>query len=100
MSEYLIEQIEKTPNIRVRPRTELARVEGGENLDSVTLASLDDKSTWAEECGAVFIFIGTQPRSNWLPVDVLRDAKGFVLTGRDLMAADKLDQNRHSPPVQ
>jgi thioredoxin reductase (NADPH) len=36
----------------------------------------------------VFIFIGTRPRSEWLPADVLRDARGFVVTGRDLMAHD------------
>ena len=37
---------------------------------------------------AVFIFIGARPRSDWLPAGVLRDSKGFVLTGRDLMAAE------------
>ena len=39
-----------------------------------------------EDVDAVFVFIGTRPRSDWLPADVRRDAKGFVLTGRDLMA--------------
>ena len=34
----------------------------------------------------MFVFIGTKPRSEWLPAEVLRDAKGFVLTGRDLLA--------------
>jgi thioredoxin reductase (NADPH) len=41
-----------------------------------------------EEADALFVFIGTRPRSDWLPPEILRDAKGFVLTGRDLMAAD------------
>jgi thioredoxin reductase (NADPH) len=41
-----------------------------------------------EDADALFIFIGTSPRCGWLAADVLRDAKGFVLTGRDLMAAD------------
>jgi thioredoxin reductase (NADPH) len=40
----------------------------------------------AEDVDAVFIFIGTKPRSEWLPEGVLRDAKGFVITGRDLAA--------------
>jgi thioredoxin reductase (NADPH) len=39
-----------------------------------------------EDIDAVFVFIGTRPRSDWLPADVLRDAKGFVITGRDLAA--------------
>lgn len=41
-----------------------------------------------EEAYALFVFIGARPRSDWLPSNVLRDAKGFVLTGRDLMAAE------------
>ena len=88
MSQYLIEQIEKTPNIRLRPRTEIARVEGEGHLERVTLESLDDGSCQVEEADALFVFIGTRPRSDWLPAEVLRDAKGFVLTGRDAMAAD------------
>ncbi len=89
MSQYLIEQIDKTPNIRLRPRTEIARVEGEGHVERVALTSLDDGSIKSEEVDALFIFIGTRPRSDWLPAEVLRDAKGFVLTGRDLMAAEE-----------
>jgi thioredoxin reductase (NADPH) len=85
MSHYLIEQIEKTPKIRLRPRTELERVEGDGHVERVALKRCDGV-TDLEEIDAVFIFIGTRPRSDWLPTDVLRDDKGFVLTGRDLSA--------------
>jgi thioredoxin reductase (NADPH) len=88
MSRYLIEQIEKAPNIRLRPRTEIAGVEGEGHVERVTFRSLDDGSCRTEEIDAVFVFIGTRPRTDWLPAGVLRDAKGFVLTGRDLMAAE------------
>ncbi|HTY40828.1 MAG TPA: FAD-dependent oxidoreductase [Thermoanaerobaculia bacterium] len=88
MSQYLVEQIEKTPNIRLRPRTELAGVDGDGHVERVTLRSLEDGSCRTEDADAVFVFIGTRPRSDWLPAGVLRDAKGFVLTGRDLMAAE------------
>ena len=88
MSRYLIEQIEKTPNIRLRPRTEIASVEGEGHVERVTLRFLEDGSCRSEEADAVFVFIGTRPRTDWLPAGVLRDAKGFVLTGRDLMAAE------------
>ena len=88
MSQYLIEQIGKTPNIRLRPRTEIAGVDGEGHVERVTLRSLEDGSCRTEEAAAVFVFIGTRPRSDWLPPGVLRDAKGFVLTGRDLMAAE------------
>ena len=88
MSQYLIEQIGKTPNIRLRPRTEIVCVDGEGHVERVELKSLDDGSCRVEDADALFIFIGTRPRSDWLPPDVLRDVKGFVLTGRDLLRSD------------
>jgi thioredoxin reductase (NADPH) len=88
MSQYLIDQIEKTPNIRLRLRTEVERVEGEGHVERVALTSLDDGLCRVEEVDALFVFIGTRPRSDWLPPKVLRDAKGFVLTGRDLIAVE------------
>ena len=84
MSTYLIEQIEGTPNIRVRPGTELARVEGNGHVERVALKQGD--AIEVEDIDAVFVFIGTKPRSDWLLDAVLRDPKGFILTGRDLPA--------------
>jgi thioredoxin reductase (NADPH) len=84
MSRYLIDQIEKTPNITVRTRTELERVAGDGRVERVVLTA--DGASVEEPADAVFVFIGTKPRSEWLPAEVLRDAKGFVLTGRDLLA--------------
>lgn len=86
MSQYLIEQIDTTPNIRLRTRTEVERVDGNDRVESVVLTSLDEGTRQVEEVEAVFVFIGTRPRSDWLPAGVLRDPRGFVLTGRDLMA--------------
>ena len=88
MSQYLIEQIEKMPNIRVRVSTEVARVEGDGHVERVALASVQDGTSKVEEIDALFVFIGTRPRSDWLPDNVLRDGKGFVLTGRDMMATE------------
>jgi thioredoxin reductase (NADPH) len=86
MSRYLIEQIEKTSNIRLRTRTEVECVEGSGQVERVVLKSLDDGTSQAEDVDAVFVFIGTKRRSDWLPANVLRDTKGFVLTGRGLLA--------------
>jgi thioredoxin reductase (NADPH) len=85
MSRYLIEQIEKTPNIRLRVRTELDRVEGADHVERVALKQ-DGGTSQVEDIDAVFVFIGTRPRSDWLLESVLRDGKGFVITGRDLAA--------------
>lgn len=86
MSRYLIDQIKATPNVLVHPRTVLVRVEGDSHIERVVLQSLDSGRCEMEPMDAVFIFIGTRPHSDWLPSSVLRDAKGFVLTGRDAMA--------------
>ncbi len=88
MSQYLIDQIGETPNIKLRPLTEVEQVEGEGRVERVALLSLHDGSRQVEEFDALFVFIGTRPCSDWLPPSVLRDAKGFVLTGRDLMAAE------------
>lgn len=88
MSQYLIEQIEKTPNIRLRTRTEIERVEGDGRVERVALSPVDGGTCQVEDADAMFIFIGTRPRSEWLPACVLADDKGFVLTGRELMAAE------------
>lgn len=90
MSQYLIDQIAATPNIRVRPHTELERVEGEGHVERVVLRC--GTSAVSEDAAAVFIFIGTRPQSDWLPQSILRDAKGFVLTGRDLMTAERFGQ--------
>ena len=92
MSQYLIEQIDKTPNIQLRTLTELVQVEGKDCVECATLKSTDG-STHVERTDAIFVFIGTKPQSDWLPEGVLRDAKGFVLTGRDLSADPRYARN-------
>jgi thioredoxin reductase (NADPH) len=98
MSHYLIEQIENTPNIRLRTRTELDRVDGSGRVERVRL--VQDGVAEEESIDAVFVFIGTKPRSDWLPGGILRDDKGFITTGRDLPADPrfaKLWKERREP---
>jgi thioredoxin reductase (NADPH) len=97
MSRYLIEQLAKTSNVQLRAKTEIERAEGNGHLERVVLRSLEDGSCRVEETAALFVFIGTQPRSEWLPPDVLRDEKGFVLTGRDLVAAEAYPRTWKEP---
>ena len=85
MSHYLVEQIESTPNIRQRAFTEIAGVEGDGRVERVVI-QVDGGAPVTEDIDAVFVFIGTRPRTSWLPDDVLRDSKSFVVTGRDLLA--------------
>jgi thioredoxin reductase (NADPH) len=89
MSQYLIDQIAATPNIQVRGRTTVEAVEGVERLERVVVRSADTGVAAVEAMDAMFVLIGTKPHSEWLPADVLRDAKGFVLTGRDSAISDR-----------
>jgi len=88
MSHYLRDQLAAIPNIRIRPRTVIERFEGQGRLERMWLRSLDDDSIIIEDVDAVFVFIGTRPHSDWLPPSVLRNPKGFVLTGHDAALAD------------
>ena len=90
MSYYLIEQIAAIPNIIVRPCTEIIKAAGDSHLEWLTLRDLKNGQTETVECGEVFVFIGAEPRTDWLDDVVARDDHGFILAGPDL-AADHLD---------
>jgi thioredoxin reductase (NADPH) len=84
MSQYLIDQIAGTPNIRVLNRTVVAGVQGEGRLESVTLGNTVTGEQQTLPGAALFIFIGALPRTDWLPDVVARDRSGFILTGPDL----------------
>jgi thioredoxin reductase (NADPH) len=88
MSQYLVERIHATENIEVRLSTEVTAAHGDERLESITLA---DRTVGTEEdvpTDWLFVFIGASPRTDWLGDTVVRDPKGFVLTGPELMAGE------------
>jgi thioredoxin reductase (NADPH) len=88
MSHYLIQQLAALPNVRIRTCTAAERVDGQGRLEKIWLKSVVDDSISTESVDALFIFIGTRPHSEWLPPSVLRNSKGFVLTGRDAESAE------------
>jgi thioredoxin reductase (NADPH) len=88
MSHYLVNQIAAISNIQIRTRTVVERVEGEGRLERVWLRSGDTDSAAVESVDAIFVFIGTRPHSDWLPPSVLRNDKGFVLTGHDATFAE------------
>jgi thioredoxin reductase (NADPH) len=88
MSHYLIQQLAGLSNVRVLSNCVAERVDGQGRLEKVWLKSLADGALTEEDADALFIFIGTRPHSDWLPPSVLRNEKGFVLTGRDAEVAE------------
>ncbi len=85
MSEYLIKEITGTPNIAVRHNTVVTAGTGASFLESLTIQDQLSGQTETVPAAALFVLIGAEPRTQWLPADILRDRWGFVLTGPDLM---------------
>ena len=85
MSHYLIEQIGQTPNISLVPRSVIKEAHGDGRLTQLTLHNIDSEEDKLVSAGSLFIFIGAQPVTGWLNDLVLKDQRGFVLTGRDLV---------------
>lgn len=89
MSRYLIEQIEKTPNIHVEFNSTIAAVHGETRLEAVSVrCSTSGEINTLPAC-SLFIFIGAQPQTEWLGSIVERDPKGFILSGPDLIRNGK-----------
>ena len=84
MSHYLVERIKLTPNIDVIPRVEVAAVRGAERLEQIVLRNIDTAQERTLEAAAMFICIGTAPRTEFLAGLLDLNEKGFVLTGPDL----------------
>lgn len=85
MSQYLIDQIQQTPNIQIWTHASVAEVHGETRLEEISVLCSDTNKTERVPASAMFIFIGALPRTDWL-VDVIeRDDRGFILTGPDLI---------------
>ena len=92
MSEYLIAEINQTPNIHVRPRTEVVDGGGPGYLETLTLRTKGSDASHDVPANALFLMIGAEPHTQWLPDAVRRDDHGFILTGRDLIRAGGASQ--------
>jgi len=89
MSQYLIDQIEKTPVIEVWTKSRVVEVHGEERLESISVACDSTGSVDKFDASALFVFIGAEPRTEWLSGTVERDERGFLLTGPDLVRVGK-----------
>jgi thioredoxin reductase (NADPH) len=88
MSHYLIERIEQSETIHLLPHTEVAAVTGETALATLTLRNNKSGADETRPAHGLFVFIGAEPRTDWLGEAVLRDRRGYIVTGRDLQAAE------------
>ena len=93
MSHYLINQIEHTDNISLKPQTEVAAVAGTDHLESITMRNNVTGETETAPADAIFIFIGAVPHSEIVAGVVERTEAGFIPTGPDLMREGRRPQN-------
>ena len=84
MSRYLIRRIEGSPNIIVRPHTEIVALEGNNRLESVSWRNNQTGQTEQHNLRHIFVMTGADPNTDWLNGCISLDAKGFINTGPDL----------------
>ncbi len=87
MSDYLIREIDATPNVDVSHRVQVADGTGTAHLESLLLQDTVSGTLRSVPADALFVLIGSQPRTEWLGEGVARDQWGFILTGSDLLGA-------------
>ncbi len=92
MSQYLIDQITAKENIQVRVRSEVVAVQGNTHLESIVIHDRSKKTDETLPTDALFILIGADAQTDWLPQTIARDPGGYLLTGRDL-TSEQVDKN-------
>jgi thioredoxin reductase (NADPH) len=85
MSDYLLTEISARPNITIRTHVEIVDGAGVGRLERLQLRDKATGRTETVPALALFVLIGAEPRTNWLPPSIERDAWGYVITGRDLL---------------
>jgi len=88
MSKYLIDEISRTSNIVVEPRTQVVEALGNGRLEALRLRGPSGEGV--TPASSLFVFIGAAPVTAWLPACILRDEKGFLLAGSDLRKDGRL----------
>ncbi|HEY6900268.1 MAG TPA: FAD-dependent oxidoreductase [Puia sp.] len=93
MSAYLIDQLATRSNIHILPCSEITCASGNEGkLEKLKIQSLDSGEEKLHPANALFIFIGARPFTDWIGLDIIKDGKGFLETGRDLKTYEQFSK--------
>jgi thioredoxin reductase (NADPH) len=87
MSQYLIDQLKTRRNVEIRFNTEVIAVDGQDHVEQITLRDRVGGIQHTELTGGVFILIGANAETDWLPAAIVRDTPGYICTGRDMLQA-------------
>jgi len=84
MARYLVDQISSRPNIDALFHSEVVAAHGGESIEAIDVRDSQTGETTRHETGGIFIFIGADAETSWLPPEISLDDNGYVLTGTDV----------------
>ncbi|HEY7902682.1 MAG TPA: FAD-dependent oxidoreductase [Casimicrobiaceae bacterium] len=94
MSRYLIEQLGSKTNVAVLPHSEVVGAHGDTHLAAIDIRNGTDATVLRRDCGGLFIFIGADAETGWLPDGIARDDRGYILTGDGVVKAGRWSHNR------
>jgi thioredoxin reductase (NADPH) len=94
MSRYLVDQLGTRANIRALCRTEVVAAHGDRSLEEIDIRDAATGETARVASGGLFIFIGADAETAWLPPEIALDPKGYVLTGPDMRSAGRWQLDR------
>jgi thioredoxin reductase (NADPH) len=97
MSEYLVKRIRGTSNVTVHENTEVSAVQGAQRLETLHLVNKETEASNSLACPAIFVFIGAEPHTDWLPQTVMKDSLGYILTGSDAVKSGKWPLSDRDP---
>ena len=94
MSRYLVDQVARRENIQVLTRAQAVAAHGGTSLEAIDVRDVGSGETTRLASGGLYIFIGADAETSWLPPEIALDARGYVLTGADVRAAGRWSLER------
>jgi len=92
MSRYLIEQLGGKSNVKAQLRSQVVAAHGDTHLTAIDIR--DGAEVRRHDCGGLFVFIGADAETDWLPVEIARDKRGYLLTGDDVVKAGRWSHSR------
>ncbi|WKN43541.1 FAD-dependent oxidoreductase [Tunicatimonas pelagia] len=98
MSQYLIDQIDSTENIEVLGESVVVEACGTDHLEALVLEDLNANEKRKVDAGALFIFIGNRPFTDWISLEIAKNEKGFIETGQDVVRDSKKNWSLEREP--
>jgi thioredoxin reductase (NADPH) len=94
MSRYLVEQLARKSNVAVRLQAEVVGAYGDTHLTAIDISDNAGAGVSRHDCGGLFVFIGADAETGWLPEEIACDGRGYVLTGDDVVKAGRWSHTR------